>query len=71
MNGHRFWIGGKYNKQKRLVWVNGKELSYTNWSSSSPVEDQKIGISYYSYDGSYKWNCEPIQMSFFPICKVE
>ena len=38
-NGNEYWIGAKENDNDNgFLWVDGYDLSYTDWSSGDPNE---------------------------------
>lgn len=57
------WLGATdLNSNGRFEWVNGEELTYTNWAPNEPNNDQGVEhyLVLYKVEGEWTWNDGPM-----------
>ena len=57
---HTVWLGGVL-KNKSLVWINGQDVTYTQWGSGEPNNEtgDEDYLDMYELDNRWYWNDVP------------
>lgn len=57
------WLGATdLNPNGKFEWINGEELTYTNWAPNEPNNDQGVEhyLVLYKVEGEWTWNDGPM-----------
>lgn len=70
----RVWIGmHRYNGTSPWFWVDGTQVTYTNWGSAEPNNlDNELCVMIWppSFPFKWKWNNQRCTVAYHYVCEV-